>query len=273
MRYAIRQLMGMMNMTDDSARASNWSLVTLFEQFHQEVEWQLDRARRSIAHPGDKGDASESVWLDVFNTYLPRRYHAINGHVADSNNCFSHQVDVIIHDRQYSPLIFHFKDKTVVPAESVYAVFEAKQTIDATLIRYAKTKAKSVRKLHRTSRDVPHAGGITPARDPFPILAGVLSLESEWRPPLGPSLTNNLATDDPQERLDLGCAASKGYFHLKVDGEYETSEHPKATTRFLFELITRLQDRATVPMIDLMAYSKWLDPTYQATVTTERGKE
>jgi hypothetical protein len=32
----------------------------------------------------------------------------------------------------------------------------------------------------------------------------------------------------------------------------------KPATAFLFELITRLQNNATVPMIDIRAYAKWL---------------
>jgi len=32
----------------------------------------------------------------------------------------------------------------------------------------------------------------------------------------------------------------------------------KAATAFLLELIARLQDSATVPMIDVRAYAKWL---------------
>ena len=33
---------------------------------------------------------------------------------------------------------------------------------------------------------------------------------------------------------------------------------PKAATAFLFELISRLQEMATVPMIDVRAYAEWL---------------
>lgn len=46
-------------------------------------------------------------------------------------------MDVVIHDRQYSPLVFTFKDSFYVPAESVYAVFEAKQTMSDKHIAYA----------------------------------------------------------------------------------------------------------------------------------------
>jgi hypothetical protein len=42
--------------------------------------------------------------------------------VVDSNGDFSQQIDVLVFDRQYSPLIFEYEGQTVIPAESVYAV-------------------------------------------------------------------------------------------------------------------------------------------------------
>ena len=44
---------------------------------------------------------------------------------------FSEQIDVVVFDRQYSPFIFNYEGQTIIPAESVYAVFEAKQTVNA----------------------------------------------------------------------------------------------------------------------------------------------
>jgi hypothetical protein len=36
---------------------------------------------------------------------------------------------------QYSPFIFTFEGQKIIPAESVYAIFEAKQTLNAELVR------------------------------------------------------------------------------------------------------------------------------------------
>jgi hypothetical protein len=84
-----------------------------------------------------------------------------------------------------------------------------------------------------------------------------LTLESEWKPPLGDSLLDAL---DPNHscRLDLGCVASQGLFDCDAEGNYKISLQPKAATAFLFELIARLQAMATVPMIDVRAYARWL---------------
>lgn len=238
--------------------SGTWSLRQLLADLHHEIEQRLAIARRTMGHPVSKGDAGEGIWLELLRTYLPQRYEAIKAHVVDSRGQFSDQIDIVVRDRQYSPFIFHYEGQMIVPAESVYAVFEAKQTVDASLVRYAQEKAASVRRLHRTSLPIPHAGGTYPAKDPPPILAGLLTLESNWNPPLGEPLTNALASDDPSRRLDLGCVAAHGTFGLESTGDYILTAGGKPATAFLLELIARLQAVATVPMIDVRAYAAWL---------------
>ena len=135
--------------------------------------------------------------------------------------------------------------------------FEVKQTINSANISCAHDKIASVRSLDRTSLAIPHAGGTYPPKPLAPILGGLLTFESDWQPPLGDSLLNALNTDHPG-RLNLGCVASHGLFSNDTEGTYTISPKPKAATAFLFKLIARLQTMATVPMIDVRAYAKWL---------------
>lgn len=236
----------------------SWSVSTLMANLHKGIEQRLTSARESLMHPGAKGDASERIWLELLETYLPRRYSVTNGFVCDSKDTFSDQIDVIVYDRQYSPLIFSIEGQTVVPAESVYAIFEAKQTITAPLLAYAQDKAQSVRKLHRTSMPIPHAGGTYEPRPPVHILAGFLALESNWSPPMGDTLTGNLKVEDGLRRLDLGCVAAHGHF-LCDASSISVLPGKKAATAFLFELLAQLQQLATVPMMDIHAYAAWLE--------------
>jgi hypothetical protein len=119
---------------------SQWSLPQLLAGLHDDIERRLEIARKTFGHPGTKGNASENVWLQLFQTYLPERYQAANAHVVDSLGAFSQQIDVVLFDRQYSPFIFRHEGQIIVPAESVYAAFEAKQTVDAGEIKYAQEK-------------------------------------------------------------------------------------------------------------------------------------
>lgn len=237
-----------------------WSLTTLLSSLHDDIQQRLSIAREAFAHPGTKGDASESVWVELLQKYLPRRYQAATAHVVDSKGVFSEQIDVVVFDRQYSPFIFHFQDQTIIPAESVYAVFEAKQMVDAGLVKYAQDKAASVRRLHRTSLPIPHAGGTYPPKPLSRILGGILALESEWNPPLGTALKDALEAAEPEGKLELGCVAAHGTFSLDDEHGYLLTPQDKPATAFLLELIARLQDVATVPMIDVRAYAKRLLP-------------
>ena len=85
-----------------------------------------------------------------------------------------------------------------------------------------------------------------------------MTLESGWKPPLGDSLTKNLGARQDEHALDLGCVAAHGIYARNGDGGYQVEETAMAATAFLFELIARLQALATVPMIDVRAYARWL---------------
>jgi hypothetical protein len=238
---------------------AEWSLSQLLASLHEDIERRLETVRKSISHPGAKGDASEKVWIAMLETYLPKRYQAAKAFVVDSRGEFSQQIDVVIFDRQYSPFIFTYEEQTIVPAESVYAVFEAKQTADASLVKYAQDKIASVRRLHRTSLPIPYAKGTYPAKEPIPILGGLLTFESEWSPPLGSSFEKALKVDVEEGRLDIGCIASHGHFFFdRKTSEYVFVGESKPATAFLLRLISLLQFSGTVPMIDVDAYAEWL---------------
>jgi hypothetical protein len=235
-----------------------WSLPQILASLHDDIEQRLATARTAFGHPGAKGDASEGVWLELFDSYLPKRYSALKAYVVDSDGAFSDQLDAVVFDRQYSPFIFNYQGQKVVPAESVYAAFEAKQTMNAAQVRYAQQKLASVRRLRRTSLPIPTAAGTLPAKQLHTIIGGLLAFESDWNPALGEPLVQSLQVDNGGGHLDLGCIAAHGIFSCSHEGHYEFTEKGKPATAFLFELITRLQSVATVPMIDIGAYARWL---------------
>jgi hypothetical protein len=237
---------------------SAWSLPRLLGKLHDDIERRLATVRETFEHSGTKGDASEHVWLEFLKIYLPERYRAERAHVVDSNGAFSQQMDVVVFDRQYSPLIFTYEGQTILPAESVYAVFEAKQSINAEHVGYAREKVASVRRLVRTSLPIPYVEGTYRAKALTPILGGILTFESDWTPPLGDSLVKALEFDRPESGLDIGCVAAHGMFTCSEKGCYVITPQGKPATAFLLELIARLQSLGTVPMIDTRAYSRWL---------------
>ena len=195
----------------------------------------------------------------LLRKHLPARYQVDTGFIVDSTGTFSEQVDIVVFDRQYSPLVFELGARKIFPAESVYAVFEVKQTIDADLILYARHKVSCVRKLHRTNLPVRDLSGQPVERPLLRILGGVLSLESNWSPPFGEPFKAALAvSSEDDDLLDLGCVASRGWFNRPDGDGLEVEEGATSATAFLFHVISRLQQAGTVPMIDMSAYAAHL---------------
>jgi hypothetical protein len=159
----------------DETRAD---LPQLLDALHQLLVNELGIARKTIGHSGTKGAVTEARWIEMLSHHLPSRYEVSNAFVIDSRNQCSDQIDIVIHDRQYSPFVLKFGSAIYVPAESVYGVFEVKQEMTATEVAYAGSKIESVRKLHRTSIPIRHAGGTYPAKALQPILGGLLCLKS-----------------------------------------------------------------------------------------------
>jgi hypothetical protein len=208
---------------------TDWSLSGLLDDLHKEIEGELRRIRKSIGHPTALGDASETVWIELLKSHLPERYAVEKAFIVDSKGKFSQQIDLVIFDRRYTPFVLNYKGQKVIPIESVYAVFEAKQTINAAMIGYAKKKALSVRKLYRTSAPIYSMGKKLKARKLFPILAGVLAFESDWNPPFGAAFKKALTAKKPAENMDLGCIAAHGCF-WKMQSGYKIDTEAKAVT-------------------------------------------
>lgn len=229
-------------------------LKELFLKKQGKMTASLEEAR-VINHAGSKGDISEDHWIKMLNDHLPSRYRAAKAFVIDSHNQISEQIDVVIYDTQYSPLFFKNEGAKYIPAESVYAIFEIKQEINKEHIEYAGSKAKSVRRLERTSAPIYHAGGvIAKPKEPFKILAGILTYKSSWSPAFGKPFDEVVNSLDNEGELNLGCAIMDGAFCVKRPGEMKVSNKDTALIEFFLDLLAMLQVLGTVTALELDKY-------------------
>jgi hypothetical protein len=245
-----------------TAAAAKNRLQTLYEKLQDRLAVDLKNARDANEDPNAKGDASEGTWHQLFTTYLPHRYKVMKGIVIDCNGEESDAIDVIIHDRQFTPAIYQQFGLPYVPAESVYAVFEAKQQIDKAHVAYAGAKAASVRRLHRTSAIIPFAAGTYPKKEPPRILTGLLAYESGWNPPFGDPFKEAIHALPPDHHLDLGIATARGCFEVSygtVQPDIKIFKPERALAAFLIRLLARLQALGTVPAIDYDQYGRMLE--------------
>lgn len=235
------------------------NLNQLFGGLHRQLEGELGIVRETIDHAGTKGAASEDRWIEMLRKHLPERYRVNRAFVIDSKDGVSQQQDIVVHDRQYSPFVLNLGEALYVPAESVYAVLEVKQNLNADHIAYAAEKVESVRRLHRTSLPIKHAGGEYPAKPPHYILGGLVTLESDWSPPFGDAFRKAIAALPSEGRLDTGCAVRHGVFGVKYSANEPAAIAAERSAcslaLFLLRFIASLQAIATVPCIDVLAYA------------------
>jgi hypothetical protein len=206
-------------------------------------------------HPTAAGSATERHWLDLFVSYLPKRYSAAPAFVIDSEGHRSRQIDIAIFDNLHSPPLFPHESGIHIPAESVYAVFEVKPTFSRQWIRDAGEKAASVRALRRTSVRVLSGHKLRIPDRPRPILAGLLATSSVWTPE---NFEQNLraALVSTPHRLDLGCSLEHGSF--EQTDKITVSIQRESLIFFILRLIERLRAQGTAPAADMMKYGRHL---------------
>ncbi len=234
-------------------------MMEILDGLQARLEGELRGTRAAVTHPGARGEASEEDWLRLLKDHLPSRYQADRAFVIDSQGSCSEQIDVLIYDRQYSPLLYNQANQRYVLAESVYAVLEVKQDLSREHVLYAGGKAASVRRLHRTSAPIPYADGTYRARELPRIVSGILTYQSSWAPPLGERLREVLSEMDAEQQLDIGCALIDGVFEARylLDGgglELTVVEGTRSLVQLLMRLLKQLQAMATAPAIDYEAY-------------------
>lgn len=235
-------------------------LNRLFEGSQQRMVAELRSIRQAVDHGVTLGDETEVAWVKFLNIMLPDRYRVCDGFVVDANGRCSDQIDAIVFDRQYTPPLFRAENVQYVPAESVYAVFEVKQKIDANRLRNASSKVASVRRLRRTTAPVPTIGGVLGPKNPGRIIGGILALSIAKRTALENTIATQMVNASEEFRLDLGCAVDDGTFTVSY-GESNTptvklSPGRSSLITFFFEFQSMLQSLGTAPAIDYSEYMR-----------------
>ena len=118
-------------------------LSELYKGIQKEMMASLDLSS-PIPHSTMKGDATEYDWIYFFSKYLPKRYSVDKGIVIDSEGNRSNQIDIIIYDTHFSHFIFNKSNESfktlLIPAESVFAVFETAEKAETAKESFLRTK-------------------------------------------------------------------------------------------------------------------------------------
>jgi len=207
-----------------------------------------------IEHPVTKGEHCESAWIDFFRSFLPSKYAIDKGFVFDAQGNVSEQIDIIVYDALYSPLIFGTDaGEKFITAESVYAIFDSKPKIDKSTLEYTNKKIASVVDLIRSSRAVVNAGKIVPPRELTHIIGGILAVDSVENKTIKQHISST-------PYIDVGCAIKATAFiaHREKDGSISSldfSIKEESVLAFFYIILDSLYKLGTVAGIDIRDYS------------------
>lgn len=219
------------------------------------LEAKLSVSRQSSTHGPTAGASTEADWINLLSS-LPKRYHVDSGHVISSDGTISSQIDVILTDGQYSPLIFSHNNTKYFPVESVYAVFEVKQEINSNHLKQTRRSISTIRKMRRKYSTVKTINDDQVQGRGNYIFCGILALSSSFKPPLSDALLNTAKGTDQSEKVDFGCIANAGYFVSENEGGYRRETGEYSAGNFIFELTALLQKEGTVGPIDIRSYTR-----------------
>jgi hypothetical protein len=175
------------------------------------------------------------------------------GFVIDSQSSISEQQDIIIYDRQYSPYLLSREGITYVPAESVYAILEVKQSLNKKYLKYTSQKIRSVRCLDRTSAPFGWAKGEMKPTEPKEIIGGLLCLSSDWKNGIRNYRLKKTIEEmkNKNERINIGCCLESGSFEVEYSDEkgilIRRSTPESALVYFFLKLLMNLQKIGTIP--------------------------
>lgn len=224
-------------------------IKSLFDTKQKILESKLDIL---LEHPVSKGEHCESAWIDFFRSFLPNKYAVDKGFVFDHKGNISEQIDIIIYDSLYAPLMFGSDaGEKFITAESVYAVFESKPKIDKETLEYANKKIKSVTALKRTSRGVINAGKYCPPRALTNIMGGILAIESVGLD----TIEKHIRVYD---NLDVGCAIKMHSFLVNRNENDICLLHAsgkETILAFFYIILDELYKMGTVAGIDIRCYA------------------
>ena len=239
---------------------TNIDLKKLFTDLQNQMLSEL-QTQSNILHAPSKGDATEDSWLKWFKKYLPKRYTADRAFVIDHEGNLSEQIDIVVYDTHYCPIVFDQSGVKYITAESVYAIFEIKQELNTEHIKYATQKIQSVRRLKRTSVPIHHAGGTFECKRYHNIIGGLLTTRSAFKDMDG-NIEKNLKNLDIEKRIDIICCLNKVSYIIDYLDKKITLNKNKSNEVLIFmflEFLLRLQKLGTVPAMDFLLYAKAID--------------
>lgn len=116
----------------------------------QQIAQTLKQQSESIFnHPGNIGDSREKELIQFLKKVMPDCYGFSSGEIIDINNNRSHQTDIIIYDKLFSPYFTDGSGKIVAPVDSVFGIIEVKSVLNDIALEQVKNQITTIEGMDR----------------------------------------------------------------------------------------------------------------------------
>src|SRR5205823_4860490 len=106
-----------------------------------------------FTHRGDRGEFREDIIQKFLRPFLPTCYGLAGGEVFSSDGEQSAQVDIVIYDEFFSPVLFRDQRRLLFPAESIYGSIEVKSHFTGADVERSFENISSIKRLKRGRAD------------------------------------------------------------------------------------------------------------------------
>ncbi len=132
----------------------------------EQLRSNLDEARATFSHTGDKGDHVEAAARQFLKAHLPRRFDIGQGEVIDTHEARSGQLDIVVSDDN-QPFSFPEGSPGLYLVEGVIAVADVKSLFTTEELDDVVKKANRFKHIEKLQAKGELALGKNPATDPF----------------------------------------------------------------------------------------------------------
>ncbi|OXB22554.1 hypothetical protein B0A80_15710 [Flavobacterium tructae] len=112
------------------------------------VVFYNDDQKRMI-HNQEYGVYREKICKDFIKFFIPQNYAISDGFVINNNDEVSHQCDIIIYDKNFTPLLQSENKQRFFPVETIAAVGEVKSDMNFSQLKEALIKLSNLKKIRK----------------------------------------------------------------------------------------------------------------------------
>lgn len=188
-------------------------LAQVFQKYSRRISEDFDLAGASTPHKGSKGDRRETILKEFLSESLPKVVGVSDGHVFDTNNKISRQMDIIM----YSKLGLSLRERRIrlFPADCVLGIGEVKSYLDKEEIE------KTLQSFHIVKQMKVHSANMRSMHFRERILGCVFAFDSDKQETVRRNLFDYYESHHvpEEEKVDLI------YVHRKFVGVRKPSEY------------------------------------------------